>query len=366
MATLKSSTFTSLVLPTGPTANRPGSPTAGMMRHNTTMNLLEFYDGGTWRPITGISKGSLGTGGNSISYVGNSSNRTSGGIVHAFTTAGTATFTPAFTGTVEVLVVAGGGSGGAHWGGGGGGGGVIYNRAFPVTSGTGYSVTVGAGGTAPSYPQPGNQGGNSVFSTITSTGGGGGGSWDGQNGQAGGSGGGGQTTSSPDSRFRTVGFAGIAGQGFPGGSGVRYNQQTDNCHHGGGGGGAGGPGMSAPDNAYDGRTQNGGPGTANDIFGSVLYWGGGGGGTSYHGVSVGQAGGIGGGGGGTVYHGQPRGPSGQFNGVGGGQALNDGQASQGTSNAGNAGANTGGGGGGANYNNTGTSLGGSGIVIVRY
>jgi hypothetical protein len=37
-----------LQLPVGTTAERPGSPVAGMMRINTTTNALEFYSGTGW------------------------------------------------------------------------------------------------------------------------------------------------------------------------------------------------------------------------------------------------------------------------------------------------------------------------------
>ena len=161
MATLKNTTFSgteNIVLPTGTTAQRPGSPVAGMVRFNSSMNLLEFWDGTNWRPVTGYSKGGVGTGGDLITY-------TNKGIVHRFTTVGTPTFTPAFTGNIEVLVVAGGGGGGTHHGGGGGGGGVIYQRSFPVVSGTPYPITVGTGAPSGPYPTVGPNGGNSVFSS---------------------------------------------------------------------------------------------------------------------------------------------------------------------------------------------------------
>jgi hypothetical protein len=172
MANLQATTFSQdgyLTLPVGSVANRP-SASAGMLRYNNnsadSTNLLEFYDGTNWRPVTGYSAGTLGTGGDSIFYLNNS-------IVHMFTTVGNATFTPAFTGNVQVLVVAGGGGSGYDWCGGGGGGGMLQSRAFPVTSGTGYSVTVGrGGGPAPGPAAVGQPGSNSVFSTITATGGG--------------------------------------------------------------------------------------------------------------------------------------------------------------------------------------------------
>ena len=76
---------------------------------------------------------------------------------------------------VRYLVVAGGGSGGTGAPGGGGAGGMIESVAT-VTSGTGYTVTIGAGGTVPGANTKGNNGGDSVFGAFaTATGGGGGG-----------------------------------------------------------------------------------------------------------------------------------------------------------------------------------------------
>ena len=110
MATLQTTTINDtgfITLAAGNTAQRP-TPSAGMIRLNSANNLLEFYDSAGWRPITGISRGSLGTGGNSILYAASNLGR-GNGIVHMFTATGAHTFTPAFTGTVEVLVVGGGG-----------------------------------------------------------------------------------------------------------------------------------------------------------------------------------------------------------------------------------------------------------------
>ena len=234
MANLQASTFTDLGLPSGTNAQRPGSPTIGMMRYNTDISLVEFYDGSYWRPVTGYSNGTVGTGGDQILY-------RQKGIVHMFTSVTTATFTPTFTGYVQVLVVAGGGGGGANsWSGGGGGGGVTFTRAYPVSAGSGISVTVGGGAS------PGNQGGTSTFGTVSTSGGGTGGVWDSTTpGRPGGSGGGGGNSSADSSRFRVSGGPGITGQGFPGGSGVRFNDDGENTHNGGGGGGAGGPGLAA-------------------------------------------------------------------------------------------------------------------------
>src|SRR5210317_1484798 len=109
--------------------------------------------------------------------------------IHTFT--GPGTFCVSCAGnacgsnSLEYVVVAGGGSGGTNHAGGGGGGGFregynpgsytaspLATSALPVTA-TGYPITVGGG--APGAPGPncnGNRGSNSVFSTITSTGGG--------------------------------------------------------------------------------------------------------------------------------------------------------------------------------------------------
>jgi hypothetical protein len=83
---------------------------------------------------------------------------------------------PAGVTAVDYLVVAGGGSGaygGSGGNGGGGAGGFLTGTALSVTAGTTYTVTVGAGGAAVvSGPANGNNGSNSVFSSLTAIGGG--------------------------------------------------------------------------------------------------------------------------------------------------------------------------------------------------
>lgn len=362
MATLQTTTFNDtgfITLPSGTTAQRP-SPSTGMMRYNSTMDLLEWYNGTLWLPVTGYSAGTIGTGGQSIGF-------SNGGIVHQFTTTGNHTFTPAFTGTVKVLVVAGGGTGASSHGGGGGGGGIIFNRAFPVTSGTPYPITVGAGGASTAYGVQGNNGQDSVFSALTAIGGGGGGGWNNQSGRPGGSGGGGGTGDQDGSRYRFPGGYGTQGQGFPGGSGQRFNRQGENCHASGGGGGAGGIGRDSNDHHNQLYCPDGGEGLATDILGSVMYFGGGGGGGPHLNSGGGGNGGIGGGGGGAAHHGGPRKP-GDFPllyGRGGGRAINDGQPAPARNIGGNAGTNTGGGGGGGNGGGS-NQTGGPGIVVIRY
>jgi hypothetical protein len=241
---------------------------------------------------------------------------------HTFISSGT--FTPAKALTADYLVVAGGGGGGGGAGGGGGSGGYktsIGGSALSLST-TGYTVTIGAGGTSTSSTT-GTNGSNSVFSTITSTGGGGGGTY-GVAGSSGGSGGGGGTPSAAG------GAASPSGQGNAGGSGSTPIN--------GAGGGGGGSAVGA--NATASAGGNGGAGIANSITGtSVTYAGGGGGSNS----GSGNPGGTGGAGGG---------------GNGGTRSLNNATAAT---------ANTGGGGGGGEGNiGYPGGAGGSGLVIVRY
>jgi hypothetical protein len=109
--------------------------------------------------------------------------------ITTFTASGTLT-TAARTVSIDYLVVAGGGSGGAQNAGGGGAGGFRTATGLSVSASTAYPITVGAGGAAATLEAQGNNGSNSVFSSITSTGGGGGGSDGATSGIAGGSGGG--------------------------------------------------------------------------------------------------------------------------------------------------------------------------------
>ena len=219
---------------------------------------------------------------------------------------------------VEYLVVAGGG--GASRGGGGAGG--LLTGMVPVVAGSSYTVTVGGGG-AGANDALASSGQNSVFGTITSTGGGGGSS--GQNAGSGGSGGAGGIGSP-----LTIGGQGTSGQGNAGANGYL---QAGVGTPAGGGGGAGTVGIKG----VNGQCGNGGAGIASAISGSVTTYAAGGGGGSDSGSIAGGIGGVGGGG----------------NGV-----INSGTVVAGT-------VNTGGGGGGTSGVYTGGS-GGSGIVVVRY
>ena len=233
--------------------------------------------------------------------------------------------TPTSTYDVTYLVIAGGGgsgssSSGNFGGGGGGAGGYREASGFTLTPGTSYTVTVGGGGAA------GVNGSNSVFSTITSTGGGRGGNYDAGAGQSGGSGGGGATAFDPNTF--PAGGAGTSGQGNGGGTG--YPRVTSNHTSSGGGGGAGGAGA----NGGIGIGGAGGAGTSSSISGSAVVRAGGGGGGVYVGTI--GTGGTGGGGDGGKWGSSPAATNGS--------------------------ANTGGGAGGADDS---TASGGSGVVILR-
>jgi len=265
---------------------------------------------------------------------------------------------PAGSDTVDYLVVAGGGGGAYGNGGGGGAGGFRESHSAPVSgcytasplatpagitvSATTYPVTVGGGGTG-GGPGPARSnvtsGSNSVFSTITSTGGGRGGSENDIVGAPGGSGGG-----APGNNAPTPGLTGGSGntppvsppQGNPGGNG---SGSSGPLYGSGGGGGAGTSGTSGSGPA----TGDGGDGVGTQINPAVgesgpsclQYFAGGGGANLRPPASGNPTGGIGGGG------------------DGGGSSC----AQAGT-------ANTGGGGGGSEP--TLGQAGGKGIVVIRY
>ena len=326
--------------------------------------------------------------------------------IHVFTGPGTfcvsSTGNPFGSDSVDYLVVAGGGGGAGEPGGinaAGGAGGFRASSttytigcapaapltacvsAVPVTA-TGYPITVGAGGANSASPGTnGNPGNNSVFSTITSTGGGGGGMvgspTSGPNsvyggpvgtpigyaeGLPGGSGGGTRGTylqpgdTPTNNRYYNPAVSVLANgntppvsppQGNPGGQGFDSLTSTS---HGGGGGGAITPGFHArgPGNGNNSGGAGGtGAGLPADIAlakgvpsGCYQYFAGGGGGGTEQ-PCANAAGGLGGGGsgGGNPGPARPAGP---------------------------ATVNTGGGGGGAGAPGSPATSGGSGIVIIRY
>jgi hypothetical protein len=263
-----------------------------------------FNSYGVWQPIT--YGGSYGTNGFYLPFTNttstttlgydfspNGNNWTANNIsvatstsIQTFSTTGTTAWVaPVGVTSVTYLVVAGGGGGGSAnistgrtRSGGGGGAGGLLTGTLSVTAGTSYTVTVGTGGTGSTNEAvKGTNGGDSVFSSITSTGGGGGGSSQVEAGVAGGSGGGGATTD--------VAGAGTSGQGNAGAAGG----PNSGSFYGGGGGGAGGAGSST----------SAGSGSASSISGSsVTYATGGGGGSTGGRGSTSSGYGMGGGGGG--------------------------------------------------------------------
>lgn len=192
---------------------------------------------------------------------------------------------PAGVSSVDYLVVAGGGSGGSSAGspntgsGGGGAGGMKVNTGLSVTPGNAYTVTVGAGGTGVTNAD-GNNGNNSVFSSVTATAGGGGGSWRGGGtgnvGKNGGSGGGGSGGGSS-----IAGGTGTGGEGSNGGAGASASGN-------GAGGGGGKSAAGAVGSGADGGV--GGDGLADSTTGSSVTYAGGGGGGCFSGGTPGGAG----------------------------------------------------------------------------
>ena len=273
------------------------------------------------------------SGGNIIDYDGTY-------WIHTFLTSGT--FTPQTALSCEYLVIAGGGAGGGQSGGSGAGGyrTNVGGSALSVTT-TPISVTVGAGGANPGAgaSTAGTKGSNSVFSTITSTGGAQGALG---NGITGGSGSGGGHGFFSGGAGNEGGYSPV--EGFAGGAG---GQAAGNTFAGGGGGGSSAVGAAASVSVGSGSAGNGGAGTASSITGTSVTRAGGGGGSGNTGgvysTTTAGAGGSGGGGAGTNTN----------------------------SAAGSGTVNTGSGGGGAGYNG-GTATygtggnGGSGIVIIRY
>jgi hypothetical protein len=255
--------------------------------------------------------GQTATGTNAYTYVATV-------VIQTYTSSTTWT-APSGVTSVEYLVVGGGGGGGSY-GGGGGAGGFRTAAGYAVTPGNTYTVTVGAGGVGGTSNNRGTNGGDSVFSGITSLGGGGGGSSGTNNGRNGGSGGGGE-------RSTGSGGTGTAGQGNNGAAG-----RGSSPYYGGGGGGASAVGTSG-----SGTTAgSGGAGTSSSISGVSVTYAGGGGGSATSGTA--GSGGSGGGGNGAV-----------------GNAAGS-----------NGAANTGGGGGGGGSNPNNGGAGGSGIVIIKY
>ena len=274
--------------------------------------------------------------------------------IHTFTGSGTFTVnsgpTPA-NNNISYMVIAGGGGGGGTRGGGGGAGGFregetpaapytgspLKNSSGLPVSVQAYPVTIGAGGAGQPGGAVGIKGSDSVFSTITSTGGGYGADDDvvgGPGGSGGGGGGGGS-------------YAGGSGN-TPPVSPPQGNNGATSASDGRGNQGAGGGGATAAGtvNTASPAGGTGGAGATSSITGSPVARAGGGGAGGIPGVACGSAGGAGGGG------------TGNPQSAGGGTPTANGTA------------NTGGGGGGGGCSPTSSNnlggTGGSGVVIIRY
>ena len=294
------------------------TPQSGSLWYNTNTSKLEVYNGVSgngWDPVT---------------------------------TAGP----PPVTYNMDFLVIAGGGGGGIAYAGGGGaggyrtsyagagsetsGGGTSTESALSITSGTEFTITIGAGGTGRTAASnaAGDDGDSSSIAgsgitTITSIGGGGGADYSTGTAQNGGSGGGG------GAELATYG-SGTIGQGSNGGEG-----SNSGVYRGGGGGGAGTAGTSG---GSSGAGGTGGDGLSSTITGAAVTRGGGGGGGVYSVSSL--PAGVGGSGG------------------GGAGAVGSANATVGTVNTGGGG----GGAGGVGNGPVGTGYGGnggSGVIILR-
>ena len=166
-------------------ANAPtiGTATGGNASASVTFTAPSDVGGGAISGYSVVSTpgGIIGTGASSPVTVSGLSN----GTAYTFKVFATNAYgpsplsaasnsvTPALA--VSYLVIAGAGGGGGEIGGGGGAGGLLTAASFAVASGSPLTVTVGAGGAggpAATKGAKGTSGSNSVFSSITATGGG--------------------------------------------------------------------------------------------------------------------------------------------------------------------------------------------------
>lgn len=263
-------TTSAVKIPVGTTGQRPGTPVAGQMRYNSTLDQAEVYSGTEWKAV----------GGSPFDASGGVITTIDGYKIHTYTVSGT--FTPSLTkeGKVEVLVVGAGGAGASfnpH--GGGGGGGQVVTGFLNIAKGTApISVVVGSGSSG--------TGGASYFSTFTANGGQPGSGYQGGtsgSGITGGSGNfvgaGGGAGAQTTQVFKWTDAGGVGGQGY--GSSI---SGTLRMYGGGGGGGAG---NSATTASAPGINGGGGQGVA-----PVANSGGGGSGSAQgdHGNTLGADG----------------------------------------------------------------------------
>lgn len=251
-----------LRLPSGTSSERPSNPNAGMIRYNTDLQYIEFYNGESseWQSIERTNLEAIGgkifdITINAVSY-----------RIHAWYDPGTYTMEVEKGGSMDVLVVGGGGGGGGSGGGGGGAGGLVLDT-IEVTPGT-YTIQVGSpgqGGVGQSTAA--TNGGDSSAFGYTATGGGHGGTRGIDAGSSGGSGGGGNKQS------QTTGGSGLQPGTNPGALLDLGNDGGDGLNYGGygaagGGGGSVEPGQDQKRIAFPG---DGGDGVnLSSLFGSAL------------------------------------------------------------------------------------------------
>lgn len=244
---------------------------------------------------------------------------------------------------IDLLVVGGGGAGGTYGGGGAGEFIELFNQT--VTSGSNYSVSVGAGGFTSNTSSAGNRGSSSSFDSVISGGGGGGGTLTGPRasiaataGIDGASSGGSVAGNSDSSGVTGISAADDSDSssfGNDGGSGYRWGpSNNDYAYAAGGGGGAGGVGGNGSLSGTVVVGGNGGIGKVSQITGGS-YAGGGNGGANKAQTSA--------------YTSATRGTA----------SHGGGANSAGT-------ANTGGGGGSSSSTGIAGYAGGSGVVVVSY
>ena len=72
---------TALQLPSGTTAERPGSPSTGEWRYNTTNNLIEYYDGAEWKELLSEDIPPIASENfNTVLYTGNGTSQSITGV----------------------------------------------------------------------------------------------------------------------------------------------------------------------------------------------------------------------------------------------------------------------------------------------
>jgi hypothetical protein len=335
-------------------ANVPQNPSSAYTVSGTTLTFTSAPPTGTnniWVEYTSLQTNTVAP---SVGTVGITQLSATGTASSTTYLRGDNTWAPITTGTVtrvNYVVIAGGGGAGGSFGGGGGAGGYLEGLAT-VASGSAITVTVGAGGTGATSNVAGVQGSDSVFGSITATGGGYGNKYTNSptapNGGNGGSGGG----ATGSYNINATGGTGISGQGYGGGRNGVYQGRGGN-YYGGGGGGAASIGLNG-DYVLPVITGNGHGGMGVEIpwmagiTGSTWFCGGGGaaangtGGLGNMGIGFGVT---------TV--------------AGAGSGAGSVATSYNSVSIYNGSANQGGGGGSAGANGSACN-GGSGIVIVRY